>query len=286
VTSNYYVHLFIQPPWYLALPFAAAFALLAWAARLLTGRGALATFLVGFVVFGLGGGLFTIPLLTFFFTSSLLSRIGRSVKAAASQRTAKGATRDAAQVLANGGVATALVLLFHLVVHRWPVDQSRYLLMLYLAALATVNADTWATEIGGLSRAAPRLLSDWKPAPAGSSGAITGLGLLAALIGSVVVPFSVYWAWGLNKYPVEFIAVAWAGFLGSCVDSVLGAGLQAQYRDPVTGQLTERTEIDGRKTVRVRGWAWMNNDMVNFLASVGGVVCAWALLRYAAYPYH
>src|SRR3712207_7774167 len=56
-------------------------------------------------------------------------------------RSAKGARRDLAQTLANGGVATAAVL--------WGRAQpaSPWLPAL-VGALATVNADTWATELG------------------------------------------------------------------------------------------------------------------------------------------
>ena len=123
--------------------------------------------------------------------------------------------------------------------------------MLYLAAFATVNADTWATEIGGLSRSAPRLLSNWKRAPAGASGAVTLLGLAAAAAGSLVVTAAGWLVWRLS--PAEFVAVAWAGFLGSFVDSLLGASVQALYRNPATGEFTERTVVDGVKTVKVRG---------------------------------
>lgn len=283
MTTHTLLHHLIQPDWRLALAVAAVFALLTGLGRLLTVSGAIAAFVVGFVVFGLGGGLFAVPLLTFFFTSSLLSRAGRRLKAKAGTRAAKGATRDAWQVLANGGLATILVVIYRLEVYRWPIDNSRMMLMLYLAALATVNADTWATEIGGLSRFAPRLLSNWKPAPAGASGAVTLLGLGAALAGSVVLALAGAWVWHLTL--PEFLAVCWAGFLGSFIDSLLGASVQALYREPVTGELTERTVIEGRKTVKVRGLTWINNDAVNFLASVGGVLCAWLLLRYAAYAF-
>jgi len=37
--------------------------------------------------------------------------------------------------------------------------------------------------------------------------------------------------------------------------------------------------------VKVRGLGWVNNDVVNFLASIGGILCAWVLLRYCAYPF-
>ena len=79
----------------------------------------------------------------------------------------------------------------------------------------------------------------------------------------------------------QFACVAWAGFLGSLIDSLLGASLQLQYRDLQTGDLTERVEINGRFTRQVRGLPWMNNDVVNFLASLGGVLCAYYLLHYS-----
>ncbi len=272
------------PPLWLAFLFAAAFAGLAWQARWLTRNGALATFLVGFVVFGFGGGRFTIPLLTFFLSSSLLSRVGKARKAGKKTLTAKGATRDAGQVWANGGAAVAVVLIYAYLVRRAPVYETRPLLMLFLAALASVNADTWATELGALSRRAPRLLTNWRPVQPGTSGAITGLGLLAGLAGAVVIPLSALPFWHLDA--AEFTAVAWAGFLGSLIDSLLGAGIQAQYRDPVTGQLTDHASIEGNPTVRVRGLPWVNNDVVNFLASVGGVLCAWTLLHFSGYTFY
>ena len=218
-----------------------------------------------------------------FFTSSLLSRIGRSQKSKLNVNVEKGAIRDVWQVLANGSAAAAMVLLFHLVVHRWGFDASRSVLMLYLSALAAVNSDTWATEIGRMSRQTPRSLATWKPVESGTSGAITLWGTVAAVLGSIVIPLSLLSFWGLT--PPEFICVTWAGFLGSFLDSILGASLQAHYRDPQTGSLTEMREIDGRRTKLVRGLAWMNNDTVNLMAGVGGILCAWVLLKYCVTPF-
>jgi uncharacterized membrane protein len=56
------------------------------------------------------------------------------------------------------------------------------------------------------------------------------------------------------------------GFLGSVIDSLLGATLQAQYRCAVTGRTTERPESQGVRNLLIRGLSWMTNDMVNFLA--------------------
>jgi uncharacterized protein (TIGR00297 family) len=273
----------IKPELWLAALFAIGFAALAYGMKLLTRSGAIATAVVGFVVFGLGGGKFLVPLLVFFATSSVLSRIGRRRKAGANAVTVKGATRDAGQVLANGGAAALIALLFQPLAHHMPLEAPRYLLLLYLAALATVNADTWSTEIGGLSTASPRLLSNWKQVAAGTSGAITGLGIFAALVGSLVVTLAGWLVWRLNA--AEFVVVAWAGFLGSLIDSVLGASVQALYRDPVSGQPTEQARTADRAHALIRGFRWINNDVVNFIASVGGVLCAWLLLRFGIYPY-
>jgi uncharacterized protein (TIGR00297 family) len=273
----------IDPPFVVAILFAAAFAGLAWLAGWLTRGGALSTFVVGCVIFGLGGGRATVPLLAFFLTSSLLSRWGRGRKAQAEAHSAKGARRDAGQVWANGGMAVGLVLAHSLIARYWPqpLYKTHYFSMLFLAALATVNADTWATEVGGLSRRAPRLLTNWRAVAPGTSGAITGLGLLASLLGSVVIPLSVLWLWHLDAS--EFVSIAWAGFLGSLADSLLGAGIQAQYRDPISGDLTDRA---GQKAIPARGIAWVTNDVVNFLASVVGVLFAWAMLYFGAYAVH
>ena len=267
-----------HPNLLLAAVLSALFALISNRLKLVSLSGAIATFVVGFVIYGLGGALFTIPLFAFFITSSALSRIGKQAKSAASKKAVKGATRDAWQVLANGGAACLIVIGFYFTKDHVPTYLTRNLLCLYLAALATVNADTWATEIGGLSKTPPRLLKNWKPVEPGASGAISGLGLLASLCGSVIIPLSVYFAWKL--YPDEVFVVVWAGFLGAFADSILGASVQALYRDAKTQTLTERTEIDGKKTDRVSGFPWINNDVVNFAASLIGVLCAWLMLKF------
>ena len=179
-----------------------------------------------------------------------------------------------------------MALLFGLFSAKWPQMQVRYTMLLFLAALSAVNADTWATEIGKLSHSPPRLLTNWKPALPGTSGAISGMGTFGAFCGALIIPLSALLLW-TNLTFTEIFAVTWAGFLGSLIDSVLGATLQAQYRDQTTGETTERTYgADGRSAVLIRGLPWFNNDVVNFLASVGGAICGYILLRYGAYKFY
>lgn len=306
-------HYFAVPPLWLAALLPAIVALAAWRLRWLTRNGAISTLVVGLVIFWLGGGKATLPLLTFFVTSSLLSKLARSrslqekkqekqqekqdnIKKQKQKKQdkienqdkiesqdsieAKGSTRDAGQVWANGGAAVAIVLLHRaLVLTGFPPYRLEALPILFLVAFATVNADTWATELGRLAGQTPRSLRDGKPVPAGTSGAITVVGTLAALAGALIVPLAVYFVWPLN--PAQLVCVVWAGFLGCLIDSLLGASFQAQYLDPETGLITERTQIHGRPTRKIRGLPWMNNDLVNFLASVGGVLCGYYLLHYA-----
>ncbi len=281
---------FLQPPLWFALMVALLFTGCAYAFRLLSRSGAIATAIVGFVVFGLGGGKFLAALLVFFLSSSLLSKLGGERKAQANRHDEKGSARDAGQVWANGGVAAMCVVVFYVMSHNlfhigiWSPIKLRYLLMLYLAALAAVNADTWSTEIGKLSATPPRLLTNWKQVPAGVSGAVSGAGILGALAGAIVIPLIMLPLWRMNL--AEVFAVAWAGFLASLVDSVLGATLQVQYRDPHTGEITERKSVRGEHAAKVRGLAWLNNDGVNFAASLCGVLLGWLLLAYGVYKFY
>lgn len=272
--------LLVQPPLWFAFALSAAFAVVTWQMRWLTRSGAVSTLIVGGLIYGLGGWLAAAPLLVFFISSSLLSKIGKVSRAAQGIIKEKGSTRDAAQVWANGGIAVALVVSRRLLADHMPLYRLDLLPLLYLAVLATVNADTWATELGRLSGVAPRSLRDWKPALSGTSGAISLPGTLASLAGALIIPLSVYRFWSLDL--VQFVCIAWAGFLGCFIDSLLGAGIQAMYRDPATGAPTERAASSGKPMLRQRGIRWINNDAVNFLASLGGVACAYVLLRYAA----
>ena len=279
--SNLGYYLLLPPAWLAAL-LSGLFALLAWRLRWLTGRGAVSTFLVGFCIFWFGGGKAIVPLLVFFLSSSLLSKWSRARSRNGNNQedihSEKGSTRDAGQVWANGGMAVAIILLHRLLVLRGlPAFRLEQFPTLFLAALATVNADTWATELGRLSGQTPRSLRDWKPITPGTSGAISLVGTLATVAGAVIIPLSVFWLWPLNL--AQFVCVCWAGVLGSLIDSLLGASLQAQYRDLTSNELTERENINGRATKHVRGLLWLTNDWVNFFASVGGVLCAYYLLR-------
>jgi len=153
--------------------------------------------------------------------------------------------------------------------------------------MATVTADTWATELGLLSKETPRLITTWQVAHRGASGAVSALGLTAAATGALVIGTAALCGKFVESfYSIVFIS-AWAwlataalvgGWLGSIVDSLLGATLQAQYYCAPDDQYTEKViHSCGRATIHTRGLIWMTNDTVNFLSSVAGALIAVAM---------
>ena len=259
--------------------------LLAYRLGSLSRSGAWAAFFNGALIFGLGGLPWATLLLAFFVSSSWLSRAFRRQKMALHEKFAKGSRRDWGQVLANGGLGTAVVMIHTLLPEQaWPWAA-------YLGAMAAVNSDTWATEIGVLSRSAPRLITQWLlpwhkrtgTIEKGTSGGVTPLGTLAALVGAAfITAFALLFSPPQQTLPL-LIAGLIGGLSGSIFDSWLGATVQGIYYCP---QCTKETEHSprhscGTATTHQRGWRWLNNDWVNFLCSAAGAgvtVVIWRLL--------
>ena len=254
------------------LTLAVAVSWLAYRSRSLNQSGALAAAGLGTIVFGLGGLSWAVLLLGFFFSSSGLSRLFRQRKTAFNEKFAKGSRRDAVQVLANGGIGGVFVLL-HLAFPAalWPWIG-------FAGALAAVNADTWATELGVLSRSIPRLISTGQRVERGASGGVTIEGSLAAVAGAGFIAglTALLSPPKIGGSPGIFLAVLFSGLAGSLIDSLFGATLQAIYYCPVCRKETERHPLHtcGSPTARLRGWYWMDNDWVNTVCALTGGLLA------------
>ena len=243
-------------------------AYLAYRAHSLNQSGAIAAVVVGTVIFGLGGLQWAILLLIFFITSSALSRLFKKRKQGLDEKFSKGHERDAGQVFGNGGLATAFVL-----VHAfWPESTVGW--VGFAAALAAVNADTWATELGVLNPTPPRMITNLgKRVEKGTSGGISLFGTLASLLGAFIIalPAAVFADnWSL------LLLISFAGLAGSLFDSLLGATVQAMYYCPADQKETEKHPLHtcGTQTVHIRGWKWLDNDWVNFACGAFGVFVA------------
>ncbi len=225
----------------------------------LTAGGAAGATLIGAAVFGSGGLAWAIPLIVFFLSSSWLTRWGRRLKFQAESEYQKSGARDLGQVLANGGPAALVAL-----IAPWAGAD---LFPLYLGLLAAVTADTWATEIGGLSKTPPRLITSLRPVPPGTSGGITPIGLAASAAGGTLIGL-------IGSLPLAGLL---GGLAGSLIDSLLGATVQARYLCPACAKITERRAHGcGAVTLPSGGLGWMDNDMVNLTSSVLGSGVGWA----------
>lgn len=242
---------------------------LAYLAGSLSVSGALAAVSVGVLTFGVGGWHATILLLLFFVSSSMLSKVGGVRKQRVASAFAKGGRRDWAQVLANGFLASGMATLYGLTGDLiWFAGLA--------GALAASNADTWSTELGVLAKRWPRRIISGEIVEPGTSGGITLEGSLASLAGAGLIALAAALGqgeWGLMP------AVILAGFSGALVDSLLGASVQTIYFCPQCAKETERHPLHGcgAQTAYVRGWRWMTNDSVNFIASLTGMLIAFLL---------
>lgn len=221
------------------------------------------------MVFSAGGLAWSVPLLVFFLSSSLWTRLGiRSSQKPPSRDGKRG--RTAGQVLANGGPALlAAAVSIYQPEASWPW-------WCYLGSLAAVTADTWATEIGPLFSNPTFLITSGKRVPAGTSGGVSlpgtlasgsGAAALAALAG---IPASV----GFN--PKGFMIVVLAGLTGSLLDSWLGATVQRRAYCPSCGKDTEHPDTHPCRLplAQVRGISWMTNEAVNFFCAAAGGITA------------
>lgn len=249
----------------------------------LTSSGVLGAMITGTALFGLGGWEYGLLLLAFFISSSALSHYRADDKAPLAEKFAKGYRRDLGQALANAGAPVGLVVVGLFWSHP----------LVYVAcagAMAAVNADTWATEIGALSTRLPRLITTGRRVEPGTSGGVTGLGFTASLggagfIGLVGGVASLIAGDGLSLVGAVIAGAVVGGMAGSLLDSLLGSTVQAIYWCDRCEKETERKQHRcGIPTRRVRGLPWLGNDGVNFLASVVGAAIAsaigWLVLGY------
>lgn len=224
----------------------------------LTLTGAFATVLVGWATLaGFGGkGLFIMG--TFFVTSSFWSKYKSEKKRLVEDKIKKSGARDAVQVLANGGVPAVLSLLYY----YFPEN---VLLFMFIASLATANSDTWASEIGSISRSQPVHILSFRKVEAGTSGAMSLLGTTAAFFGALLIAIISHYLWNEVSLKVG-IVIAIVGFIGNLIDTLLGATIQVKYMCTNCGLSTEKTVHCQQQTIRKSGFQFFNNDTVNFLS--------------------
>lgn len=250
----------------------ALIAFIAYSLKSLTLGGAVSAFFMGLIILWTLGFAGFLLFFLFFISCTAVGKISKAVREVENVREVmekKGHTRDFMQVLANGLMATIAALL-------WTFSFETKALVMFGAVVAEATSDTFAGEIGRLSKRQPVSILNFRPVPKGLSGGVSALGLAAALLSSALI--ALFWyLWFYDVTVLQAVLVGALGFAGCLVDSYLGAGVQAIYYDPKTKQFSEDSEKDGRKLELSRGIRWVDNDVVNLISNIFSGVFALGL---------
>lgn len=204
----------------------------------------------------------------FYFMSIILERYTRMLQGKVVK---KHEARESLAVLANGCMASIAAL------HFYNTGYNGALLM-FGAAVAEAASDTWAGEVGRLSKKDPVSIRTYKVVKKGLSGGVTPLGFIAGFVAVVFIGLIWLFCFPIKNRGIGFTIICFAGFAGCVLDSFLGATVQALYEDAETGELTESEKTaNGEDNKLVRGLAWLDNDAVNFISNFFSAIFALAL---------
>lgn len=209
-----------------------------------------------------------IVLFMMFASSSVLTHFKKEQKKEFEKVVKKGGPRDYFQAVSNLGAATVTGVLY-------TITNEPLFLAAFIGSVAAANADSWASEIGGLSKSEPFLITNFRRVKKGISGGVTIQGFAGGLMGAlfIVIP-SIFLLSKMTDailiFPRFFVVCSLTGFLGLLIDSYLGAWFQALYLKE--GEPTENPE----NATLIKGYSFINNDVVNLLTTlIAAVLAAW-----------
>jgi len=212
--------------------------------NILTRRGSFVAFLLGFYLTGIGGWNWLLTVLLFFLSSAAFTKLHHAKQVVKDKPT----VRNAWQVIANilWAVISLAFFLF---------TQNEIFILLFIAFVAAVTADTWASEIGPLLNKRCFSLAQMRMVPAGTNGGISFFGSLAALTGAVVISASSYYIFfGLWNW-VIIAMLSISAFMACFADSLLGTFVE--------GKLLRLKYFKNQKTLE----SMTPNDLVNMIGS-------------------
>ncbi len=222
-----------------ALVFSFVLGYLAYRARIADISAMLSATLFGVVIIISSDVRWFFILLAFFFLGSLFTHYKYSYKLAQGTAERKGGVRGYKNVFSNSLAALSLAVAYGI----FP-SHGQVLMSAYLGSVATACGDTLASEIGETCRGEPRMITTFKKVKTGTDGAISMLGEEAAFFGAAVIALLAYLL--IQNDSGLVIAVIAGGFIGTNIDSVLGATLQRK--------------------------GFLSNNGVNLLATVSGAI--------------
>jgi len=259
--------------------------------KTLSRTGAITAWLVGFLSLSCGWRGFI--LIFFYLLGTLATKYRKDVKQSRDASFNEGSVRGPYQVLACSFIAV-LCSIGHafLCGEENEIDfknnfLSSALTCSILAHYSCCCGDTFASELGMLSSQMPILvISPLRRVPHGTNGGITVGGTLWSAIGGAFMGVALIVIDAMSNIqtrPFETIAFGMlCGFLGSLIDSLLGATLQATFYDKDKKIVCSSKE--NSSCVLVCGYGLLSNAQVNLLSVfvityMGGFVIGPILFR-------
>jgi uncharacterized protein (TIGR00297 family) len=161
-------------------------------------------------------------ILAFMIVGSIATRYRFEYKTSLGAAESHGGVRGYVNVFSNLLVGTAAAVLFGLAGQVGFPHQAMFT-ALFVGSVATAAGDTVAGEIG-MTTSAPVLITSGEIVPRGTNGGITLEGEIAAVLGALAVAAAA-WAMGVTSLPMLAVCT-FAGFIGTNVDSLVGATLE------------------------------------------------------------
>jgi len=233
----------------------------------------------------------------FFFSSTKATNLHKQIKTKLLGKSyLKDKKRNAIQVLCKSLFPTIVCLVlfprYGKGMNLFNLDQKEkfklFLDAFFIGFFESANADTWASELGILSREQPILiLKGFKSVPKGINGAISRYGTVCSILGgmfiSLVVVVCNILRFGIMNYIYSGIEVIFLsikillcggviGFIGSLIDSILGQTVQLTIynitKECVIEKESEQEAIKNGDELKYYGKDIFNNSGINLVTGV------------------
>ena len=243
-------------------------AVLAMYSKAMSPGGGICAFILFALVGFLGKGVTPILFITLLFLiSTVVSVLGKKLKRKKPDSSEHHEPRTAKQIIAVGLMASLTLILFSL-------TRQRVFYYLFFLALTEQIADSMASDIGCLTKRKNVSIISFRPVERGISGGVSMLGTLSALVSSFLlatIPML------LGEFSLKIVLLLGAvSFVGTLLDSVIGALAQALYRCDRCNTLTEARTHCGASARLVKGFSIIDNIAVNHIS--GFITCGLGLL--------
>jgi uncharacterized protein (TIGR00297 family) len=227
--------------------------------KLLTPAGLLHAWCLGVILWGTLGWRGYAVMMFYFLVGSAVTRIGMAQKQAAGIAEKRDGARGPENVWGSAFTATLCAIGVAGIGWGWLAPEWRsFLLLGYVASLATKLADTTASEVGKAYGQRTFLITTLQPVPRGTEGAVSLEGTIAGIVGGLVITIGAYLL-QMISWPSMAICVV-AAFIATNLESVIGATIQSKF-DWLTNELVNvlNTLIGAAIAIGLAGLLTINN---------------------------